>query len=507
MSDYLPDEVLANIFFKLPAKTVLDCRCVCKVWCSIISDSNFLSNYNKLSFNNNKNNKRLLLSHYDSKQRKEIFTLHSDDKSFGQKFEELELPFDHGLSNYMIIGFCCGLVCLLEISKAGRSPESILFWNPSVGYSFKPFPIEPPVGRILQPYARRGYGPSIKFNGEEAFLSCFGFGFDPKSNDYKVVRIVYRLENTCEGSKRVVEVVDVFTLGTGEWENITESAPSYVIKQDSAHVCVNGALHWIGYYEGSDERLVSQLIIAVFDLNDEVFKEFKLPDNVMREANELGVGERQKISVGLINESLALIHYHTNANTYVQFFYRCCIWVMNEHGVAESWTKLYDVHSHLGLGKILGLRRNGEVLVGTVEKGKLSAINPKGGRRSRNMNVRGEPWSFYMDAFMECLIIYKKVNGVPTMSTYSGATTSRPTLGVRTSSYEWAPGFGTSSYKQALGFGTSSYEQALGAGTSGVKMTEKGKEIIEEEEEEQGLWLDLGLMFAYHRHFALGRME
>lgn len=448
MSDYLPDDVLANIFFRLPAKTVLDCRCVCKFWRSVISNSSFLCDYNYRSFNN-KNNTRLILSRYDdTRKREEIMTLHNDDESFAEHFEEFEFPFDHGLSNYLLIGFSCGLVCFLESSKAENFTKSILIWNPSVGYSFKTFPIEPPVSKIFRPYSANG--PYVQSSEGKPLVSCFAFGFDPRSFDYKVVRIVYN----CLYSKRSIEIVDVFALSTGNWQNITASAPPYVIKESSVTAYVNGAIHWIGYYDASHvERLVSQLIIAVFDLHDEVFKELKLPSEMMKEAIEIGHDDRQKISIGVIRNSLALLHYHSNSRNAMSIFYGCSVWVMNEYGAMESWTRLFNIHFVAGVGKIVGIRRNGDILVVAAQNWELCSMNL--GHRptktlssidhfpTKNLNIHGAQSSFYMETFMDCLVICKKVNGVPTMSINYASTTS---------------------------------QQALFVGTSGVRITGKGKE-------------------------------
>ncbi|KAL9415238.1 hypothetical protein AB3S75_043509 [Citrus x aurantiifolia] len=446
MSDYLPDQVLAEIFFRLPAKTVLDCRCVCKSWCSVITNPNFISEYNKLSFKNTNNVTRFLVSYYDMDEQREIFTLHHGDYSISDHYhEELELPFDHGLSRYMIIGFCCGLVCLLEISKVERLPQSLLIWNPSVGYSFKTFPIHSPVAKIdQQSFGYGQYGPSIQFSQGKILVSIFGFGYVPKTNDYKVVRIVYHLETSCVVSKRVVEIIDVLTLSTGEWENITEAAPPYLIKRNSVHASVNGAVHWIGYYEGSDERSVSQLVVAVFDMYGEVFKEFNLPSGMMSDTVKFGEREVQKISVAVIKQSLALLHYHSHARD--EAFLSCSIWLMNEYGSIESWTKLYNVTIHSGVGKILGNWRKGELLVGTVYNWALLSFHPRY-RTARRLTVRGEPWCYYGDAYMECLVICKKIDGVSTMSTSSDETTTGQELETESSSY---------------------------------KITDKGKEILEE---------------------------
>ncbi|KAI9077812.1 hypothetical protein K1719_040298 [Acacia pycnantha] len=48
----------------------------------------------------------------------------------------------------------------------------------------------------------------------------FGFGFDSKAKDFKVVRLVSTINN-----KEETPQVEVFSLATGSWTNITGKAP------------------------------------------------------------------------------------------------------------------------------------------------------------------------------------------------------------------------------------------------------------------------------------------
>ncbi|XP_026432328.1 uncharacterized protein LOC113329701 [Papaver somniferum] len=79
-----------------------------------------------------------------------------------------------------------------------------------------------------------------------------GFGYDPRTNEYKVVRIVYTLNNHGE--------IQVYTLGSGNgWRNkgIVDSYFNSIYG-----VFANGALHWLDS---------SQKKIMAFNLSDENF--------------------------------------------------------------------------------------------------------------------------------------------------------------------------------------------------------------------------------------------
>ncbi|XP_074264858.1 uncharacterized protein LOC141587303 [Silene latifolia] len=58
--NYLPPEVWTQILLSLPAKTLLKFRCVCKSWCSIIDDPDFIHMHFQLCKFNSGNNQLLV---------------------------------------------------------------------------------------------------------------------------------------------------------------------------------------------------------------------------------------------------------------------------------------------------------------------------------------------------------------------------------------------------------------------------------------------------------------
>lgn len=126
---------------------------------------------------------------------------------------------------------------------------------------------------------------------------------------------------------------------------------------------MNWAVHWIGYYNGSLQNSVQRSIVAVFDLDHEVFKEFQLPGGLINHANELEDDRMQLICVGVINKSLALLHCYSRRCPDSFSFPRCCIWVMKDYGATESWTLLFDLQTSVDVdvGRILGPRRHGYI--------------------------------------------------------------------------------------------------------------------------------------------------
>jgi len=124
---YLPPEVWTLVLVRLPVRTLLRLRCVCKAWCSIIDDPRFVSLHLTL-FNNNSNNKnnescRLLLVKW------------VQDSSIGKVSK----------SCLRVLGFTQGML-LMERWTTHRSCGSrvllLKLWNPITRKSVKiPVPI------------------------------------------------------------------------------------------------------------------------------------------------------------------------------------------------------------------------------------------------------------------------------------------------------------------------------------------------------------------------------
>ncbi|XP_050210881.1 F-box/kelch-repeat protein At3g06240-like [Mercurialis annua] len=322
MSDHIPQEVLTEIFLRLPVRSILRCRCVCKLWYSLISNPNFIFLHSKqITYSKNNNTGYLLMRHYSRTNKKESFTLHLDDDDlFSHEYQNLDFPLRSSWDYFEIVGSCNGILCLTD--NHSHMLKRIVLWNPSIGLS------------VTLPLQRIRY---------RVLNVVLGFGYDSRTNDYKVV--------------------------------------------------LEGAIHWVGYY--SPEKLT----IAVFLVHDEEFKEFKVPD-------EISGTSVQHLSVMLCGELLSIIQYKKRRNHLG--YESCCIWIMNEYGADDSWTKLFNVFigGVEGLGKVLGLRNNFEVLV-VRENGELISYDPWN-LSIKCLGIYGESCSFYAAKYMESLVLLKK---------------------------------------------------------------------------------------------------
>ena len=116
---------------------------------------------------------------------------------------------------YRVVGSCDGLLCLSDDKLSYTS--RLCFWNPCVRKL-----VELPL-------------PNVTYTTHGGFDVTIGFGLDPKTNDYKVVRVVTLLDGLdLENSRPEFEI---YSLSTGEWRMLNASL--------APQAFVNGALHWV----------------------------------------------------------------------------------------------------------------------------------------------------------------------------------------------------------------------------------------------------------------------
>ncbi|XP_059669010.1 F-box/kelch-repeat protein At3g06240-like [Cornus florida] len=259
-----------------------------------------------------------------------------------------------------MVGSINGLICLSHELRE----KLIILWNPAID-KYVRLPVPAP--------AR-----SIRSHSPECIL---GFGFDSRTYDYKVVRIVYGL-NTFESE------VDVYELSTGMWRSSIGSAalPYPMIVCHTSHVFVNGASHWIA-------RRGNGYLILSFDMCSEVFKVMMPPDAV---ANG---GPVLRLSVAPFGDYVSLFEYRCGT------IMSCCIWVMKEYGVASSWTRLFIVD--IGRrSKVLGFRKTGEVVV-RMDDCSLVSYGPNS---KKDIGISAKQYSFRLVPYLESLVLLGRKN-------------------------------------------------------------------------------------------------
>ncbi|XP_062001450.1 F-box/kelch-repeat protein At3g23880-like [Rosa rugosa] len=326
--DGVPDEILA----RLPVKTLMRFRCVCKPWRALISQSHFVTkHFNYASKGFTENTSSLLISmspvryceasmdlSLDCEALKDL----NDDGDAHLAIRKLEFPvmFPNS-SRRKIVGSCNGLICV-EIDE-----KDMVLWNPCTGQSNL---LPKPTSKLCGV----GYDLTMKFSG---------FGYDSTNDDYKVVRgYSFRVA----GSKETV--VQVFSLKSGSWR--THEGLSY-LRLVGPGCFSNGALHWAETIF-NDFRPPALRTIS-FDLAEEKFQEMlPLPSQA---------GNRYSFIPG---DCFGVYTYDYLHNE----IFRFRIWIMKEYRVQESWTEVGSLDilredSGFSLVMLLCILENGEGLI------------------------------------------------------------------------------------------------------------------------------------------------
>jgi len=294
MADYLlPSEILAEIFSRLPPQSLLRFRSTSESLKSIIDSHNFTNLHLKNSLNFS------LILRYNNT---DLHHLHFPNLTTA-------IPLNHPLfftNRIALFGSCNGLLCISSYTE-------IAFWNPNIRkHRIIPhLPISVPQSDI-----------NIHFT-----FSIHGFGFDPFSSDYKLLRISWfvDVQNLTFDS-----CVRLFTSKTNSWK-VLPNIEYALCHGNTMGVFVenSSSLHWMMTRRYDKFQ---PLLIVAFNLTLEVFNEVPFPDEIGGEevTNSASFG----IDVAVLGGCLCLIvNHHTKID----------VWVMKEYGCRDSWFKVFTL--------------------------------------------------------------------------------------------------------------------------------------------------------------------
>ncbi|KAL4570171.1 hypothetical protein LXL04_025822 [Taraxacum kok-saghyz] len=297
----LPDEFVVNILSRLAVKKIIHCRCVCKKWRDLISDSYF-------------NNLRLsrspptLLIHHNSVR---------NDRSNCQPgilswVEVEDDPDHHHLHHDPLMNLNLSLSPIFQESSTllvGSVDGMVYLWQDCKDKSYICNPITREYMILTPPPPRKQH-----FRPDTALItSCFGVGSITKK--YKVIRICHQLTPV-----RLSEA-EVYTLGTGgQWRSLSLGKVHYWLGGGYHGTFLNGHAHWIIFDKYSSEKKN-----YVFDFDNEIFKLFPSPPIEDIEDSQIN-------SLAVLKGCLC----QSNASSRT---YNYTFWVMKEYGIKESWHK------------------------------------------------------------------------------------------------------------------------------------------------------------------------
>ncbi|XP_065872297.1 F-box protein CPR1-like isoform X2 [Euphorbia lathyris] len=294
----LPKDIQLNILLRLSIKRIFVLKCVCKKWYDIVSDPEFA----KLHFDQAEVYPliRTSISKYGSKMvhlmhpNKDDFELNLEmyDRTFSKsgrvsnvhdKIEaKFEVPERYGLLKHVFqyrMLTCNGLLFLSN--PYGK--RSLIVCNPVTGEFINI--------------------PEPKKIDVSWLKICYGFGFSPATNQYKVIRMF----------DLGIPKAEVHILGTKTWKNIEFFNQKVPMLLSPAYL--NGFLYW-----SSD---LQPLSIVTFDIEKERFGSISAPtlNQPCHDVRVLG-GE---LCICEVLES-GVIH----------------VWTMKDNGTGKVWSKVFS---------------------------------------------------------------------------------------------------------------------------------------------------------------------
>ncbi|KAI4317711.1 hypothetical protein L6164_025560 [Bauhinia variegata] len=292
---FIPDELIVEILSRLPVRSLLQFRCVCKSWKSLISDPFFVRKHLHLSTQNTSlSHHRIILNTTTAEFHMKSCCVSSLFKSPSTVSEDLCYPVKNKYRHDRIIGSCNGLLCF------AIKGESVLLWNPSIRVSKK----SPPLGNNWRP----------------GCFTAFGLGYDRVNNDYKVVA-VFCDPNTSDYFDRTR--VTIYSLATNSWRKI-QDFPYGVTPYHDFGKFVSGTLNWAANISVGSTIL---WVIVSLDLEKETYREVHPPDYEKEDSSTP--------ALGVLKGCLCLNYDYKGTHSVV--------WLMKEFGVRESWVKLVTI--------------------------------------------------------------------------------------------------------------------------------------------------------------------
>lgn len=298
---FIPEELIEEILSRLPVRSLLQLRCVCKSWKSLISDSYFIKKHvMRAKQNTSLTHHRIILSSTTAEFNLKSCSVSSLFNNPSTISEELNYPVKNKYRHDGIIGSCNGLLCF------AIKTECVLLWNPSIRVSKK----SPPLGNNWRP----------------GCYTAFGLGYDHLSDDYKVVAVFCDpREHHFSDTK-----VKVYSLNTNSWKRIQDFPHGLTPFHDFGKF-VSGTLNWpANCFSGSgyvNSTSNPSWVIVSLDLQKETYRQI-LPPEYEKE-------DSSRPSLGVLRDCLCMSYDYKRT----QFV----VWVLKDYGVGESWVKLMTI--------------------------------------------------------------------------------------------------------------------------------------------------------------------
>ncbi|KAF9598261.1 hypothetical protein IFM89_026092 [Coptis chinensis] len=324
----LPKEITSSILSRLPFKKSAQCKCVSKLWCTILSDSSFP----KLQLTQHLNiHPDILLFYKLQNRRLNIFYIednHNEEapnviktKPFQKTGTDFITETFYGIPT--ILGACNAFICISEINVMNIS---FLPRNPI--YVFNPITKE--TAELPNFTVPKRDVPDSVDEGKKTDKCLSGFGY--YDSVFKLVLVIFTARNY--HAQIFNNEVQILTLGSSSWRRKKSIVPMRLrraYKTVSAPI-VNGCLHWITTSDEDDSfppKEGGSPSIVSLHLGVEEFGFVPTPESHLIKHTYF------EYSLGVLEGYLSFME--CSSEPYIQ------VWVMKKYNDKESWVKKFCI--------------------------------------------------------------------------------------------------------------------------------------------------------------------
>ncbi|KAK1377365.1 hypothetical protein POM88_033558 [Heracleum sosnowskyi] len=256
----LPEELLEEIFFRVPARYLFGLRLICKSWNALITNPQFASAH----FDHNNTHQILFTAYCHLLCRKSLssFCLNQEPDSLfnitctrppRERLDNLKNPNFREFFKYCLFaGSINGIICL-----SSSFYRCVAFWNPSINH-----------WKVIS-------CPPVRIADKIAYTSI-SLAFDALTNDYKIIRLVPLHTNSLPKSR-----IEIYSSNQDSW-NI-DTTISFSTTRLNSSVIVKGVPYWSrNYLEKGDCHRYQSNFIAAIDPHTGLFKKIKYPSFIKK---------------------------------------------------------------------------------------------------------------------------------------------------------------------------------------------------------------------------------
>nr|XP_043607812.1 F-box/kelch-repeat protein At3g06240-like [Erigeron canadensis] len=290
----IPTEMITEILYRLPAKSVGRFRCVSKGWLSLLTEPAFITTHYSKTLNHN----HLV---FQSCKNRSLYSL-----SFGYHQDKLSNPTKIRLKPPNTFYGCCNGLVLVSVFNREFGHNLVLI-NPTTKESLD-----------LPACTLEGI-----LNKMMVIHVMYGFGYDSVTDDYKVIALIYF--SSYDKAIQDIHYVSVYSLRSNIWKRLFDYPYDHWHNHWYDWKClsdafVNGCLHWVAK-KGRDYPPV----IVSFSLADEKFRKVPLP-NLGKGVDIMSFDDCKLVDLG--GKLAVLLHCKGE------------VWLMNKYEVRKSWTRI-----------------------------------------------------------------------------------------------------------------------------------------------------------------------